>query len=131
MIIDERLRVGSIELCDWKLSRIFFKNESRFIWFTLVPLINDTVEIYQLPQEAQQDLIHEISVLSKYVKDRFQPDKINVGALGNIVPQLHVHVIGRFRNDPFWPHSIWQENYSPEPYQESALLALLKTIHLG
>ena len=72
--------------------------------------------------------MEEISQLSSMVKSYFRPDKLNIGALGNIVPQLHMHVIARFRHDDLWPHGIWQSSQIMIPYPEDTLNRLLNEL---
>ena len=64
-------------------------------------------EIYQLSDTDQQQYIKESSIIAKFLHEEFQPDKINIAALGNIVPQLHIHHVARFKTDPAWPAPIW------------------------
>lgn len=122
--IDSRITTSCIELCDWPLSRVFLKNNACYPWLILVPRCTNIQEINELPRVSQHQLIDEISHLSCIVKELFQPDKLNVGALGNIVSQLHVHVIARFKQDALWPHGIWQDNLETTPYPPATLQEL-------
>ncbi len=122
--IDSRLLSSAVYICQWTLSNVYLKNEADFPWFVLVPRVENCSELYQLSEHHQQQLMKEINLLSKLVAEQFNPDKINVGSLGNIVSQLHVHVVGRFLKDPYWPQSIWQSAYQPRPYSDEDLLAL-------
>ncbi|MDI9818108.1 MULTISPECIES: HIT domain-containing protein [unclassified Legionella] len=119
--VDERIQSTSFELVDWPLSRVFLKDESRFPWFILIPRVENIDEIHQLGENSSHQLIQEISRISEYIKASFNPFKINVAALGNIVQQLHIHVVGRYKSDPFWPHSIWQPSYEAKPYDKIEL----------
>lgn len=123
--IDERIQSTGFSLGDWPLSRVFFKNEARYPWFILVPRKDNIQELYQLEKKERQMLIEEISHLSLLVNGYFKPDKLNVGALGNVVPQLHVHVVARSRNDDLWPQGLWQSSLQPTPYNEKELNDLL------
>ena len=82
-------------------------------------------EIHQLTAHHQALLIKEICRLSEMMQKYFQPDKLNIGALGNIVPQLHIHVVARYKNDLAWPHGVWQPNYISEPYSPEKLSTLI------
>lgn len=82
----------------------------------LIPRQTNIQEIYQLSVEDRLLLTEEINALSLLMVNYFKPQKINVGALGNIVAQLHIHVVGRNKHDPLWPHSIWQSSFIPTPY---------------
>jgi diadenosine tetraphosphate (Ap4A) HIT family hydrolase len=86
----------------------------------LVPEREDVREIYELPPADRAALIEEIAQASEALTRLFQPDKLNVGALGNVVPQLHVHVIARFAGDPAWPGPVWGSG-AALPYPKSEL----------
>lgn len=119
--IDPRLLSSSVFICQWELSNVYLKNESAFPWFVLIPRVKDVREIYQLSQTQQQALMEEISRMSAVLAEEYNPDKMNVGSLGNIVPQLHIHIVGRYQSDPCWPDSIWQPAYQPTPYSDSEI----------
>lgn len=96
------LLIGRFELCYLLLAK-----DANYPWFILVPDRTDITEIYQLSREDQIQLINESSLLSEILVDVFNADKINIGALGNVVPQLHIHHIARYKNDAAWPAPIW------------------------
>jgi len=123
--IDPRITSTCFILADWPLSRVFLKNNANYPWFILVPRQDNIQDVDQLPQALQHTLIDEISRLSSIVKVHFQPDKLNVGTLGNIVPQLHIHVIARFTHDMLWPHGVWQALQTTTPYREEQIHELL------
>jgi diadenosine tetraphosphate (Ap4A) HIT family hydrolase len=102
------------------LCRVLLMRDRRFPWLILVPELEAAREIHQLPAADRASLIEEIARVSEVMTRLFQPDKINVGALGNIVPQLHVHVVARFAADPAWPGPVWGSGPA-EPYAEGAL----------
>jgi diadenosine tetraphosphate (Ap4A) HIT family hydrolase len=81
--------------------------DSNYPWFILVPDREDITEIHQLNETDQQQLITESSVLSRIIDKQFNADKINIAALGNLVPQLHIHHIVRYKNDAAWPAPVW------------------------
>jgi diadenosine tetraphosphate (Ap4A) HIT family hydrolase len=97
----------TVEVARLRLCRVLLMKDRRFPWLILVPEREAVREIYELPAEDRAALIEEIATASEALMRLFQPDKINVGALGNIVPQLHVHVIARFSADPAWPGPVW------------------------
>jgi diadenosine tetraphosphate (Ap4A) HIT family hydrolase len=76
-------------------------------WVVLVPEVADLVEWHDLAEQEQRQLAKEIGIVSRWLKLEFQAFKINVGSLGNKVPQLHIHVIARYENDKAWPGPIW------------------------
>lgn len=126
--IDPRITSTCFELGDWPLCRIFLKDNANYPWFILVPRHENAQEIHQLPVELQYALIKEISSLSRVIQQQFKPDKLNVGALGNIVPQLHIHIIARFTHDDLWPQGIWQDLQQTRPYETLDLECLLASL---
>lgn len=127
-ITDHRIERSSVWLADWELSRVYFKNEAHFPWIILVPREENIQEIYQLSSTQRQILTEEIAAISQLVQEYFQPEKLNVGALGNIVSQLHIHIVARYKQDIAWPHSIWQPNLPGSPYQEERLAEHVKAL---
>lgn len=105
--LDPRLEATGLALGDLPLSRVFLVDDARFPWLTLVPRRAGIVEILDLNEADRQKLFDEILCVSEAVRAHFRPDKLNIGALGNVVPQLHVHVVARFASDPAWPGPIW------------------------
>ena len=98
-------------------------NDSAYPWFILVPKVDDITDIYQLDWQQQQQLLNESSLLSELVMQAFSGDKMNVAALGNVVEQLHVHHVVRFKNDVSWPKPIWGQQ-PLTPYTEIELAEL-------
>jgi len=111
------------ELADFPLCKLLLCNDSAYPWFILVPKVNDITDIYQLDWQQQQQLLNESSLLSELVMQAFTGDKMNVAALGNVVEQLHVHHVVRFKNDVSWPKPIWGQQ-PLTPYTEKELAAL-------
>jgi diadenosine tetraphosphate (Ap4A) HIT family hydrolase len=105
------------QVADWPLSRVFVYNDSRYQWGLLVPRRPGAVEICDLPVEDQQQLVAEIAKLSNMIRTLPGVKKLNVGNLGNMVPQLHVHVIGRRKGDPAWPGPVWGHS-DPLPWSD-------------
>lgn len=94
--------VGRSELC-----ALLLMNDARYPWFILVPQREGIREIHELTSIQRQQLMSESCAVSEALVAGFAADKINIAALGNMVPQLHVHHIARFRNDPAWPAPVW------------------------
>ena len=92
---------------DFPLSRLLLLNDARYPWFVLVPRQEGLSEIYQLDTEQQQQLLRESSTLGQFMMEIFKGDKLNIGALGNLVPQLHIHHIVRYHEDEAWPGPVW------------------------
>lgn len=108
----------------FKLSHLLLSNDSNYPWFILVPDRSGIREIYQLTDQDQAQLLAESSLLSAHLMSIFKGDKLNVAALGNMVPQLHVHHIVRFKTDAAWPAPIWGR-IDAKPYGDAALKALI------
>lgn len=117
-----RLKQDCIELGRFKLCRLLLMNDSQFPWFLLIPERPDLTELYQLNQQEQVQFIEESCYLSKHLATLFHADKINVAAIGNLVPQLHIHHIVRYHSDIAWPAPVWGRfdpvNYTPDKIQE-------------
>ncbi|CCG40506.1 HIT family protein [Magnetospirillum molischianum] len=116
-----KLFADTILVADWQLSRVLLMNERTYPWLILVPRRANVAEIGDLDAADRALLIEEIARLSDIVRARLSPDRINVAALGNVVPQLHVHVIARFRDDPVWPRPVWGA-LPPVPYDAEDLM---------
>lgn len=123
-----RLEADTIPVKMLGLSCLLLMNDSNWPWLILVPKQADIREIHQLSASQRVELMEEIAFVSETLERLFNPSKINVAALGNMVPQLHVHVIARFENDPAWPKPVWGAA-TPAPYSPQALVARLKLLH--
>lgn len=108
------------EITRLTLCRVLLMNDKNYPWVILVPERADLAEIHDLVVEDQQLLMAEMSRVSTALKQLYQPDKINIGALGNIVSQLHVHIIARFESDAAWPGPVWGAG-AAVPYEAHAL----------
>jgi diadenosine tetraphosphate (Ap4A) HIT family hydrolase len=115
--LHERLLGDTFEIGRMELSRLLLMNDRSLPWLVLVPEREGLTEICELSARDRSALIEEIAVLSELIRKLYKPDKINVGALGNLVPQLHIHVIGRFLNDRAWPGPAWGAGPAT-PYDE-------------
>lgn len=115
--IDPRLARDSLFVTNLPLCNVRLMNNKKFPWVILVPRMQDASEWIDLPRELQHRLSDEIAVVSHILKALVTPDKLNVAALGNMVGQLHVHVIARYKKDSAWPDPVWggeSEEYSEE-----------------
>ncbi len=115
-----RLDGDTAFISDWPLCRVLLMNDCAYPWLILVPRRADTVEITDLAPADQAILIAEVARASTALRAQLQPRRINVAALGNMVPQLHVHVIARFESDPAWPRPVWGMA-PPRPYPPEEL----------
>jgi diadenosine tetraphosphate (Ap4A) HIT family hydrolase len=121
--LDPRLETDTLPVGDLPLSSVLLMDDARFPWLILVPRRPAVSEITDLTEEDAQLLVSEIRLATRVMLDLSKPDKVNVGALGNVVPQLHVHVVGRFRSDPAWPGPVWgQGTRTPYPAHAAASL---------
>ena len=102
------------------LSHLLLLRDANYPWFILVPDRDEINEIYQLSEDDQQQLTRESSQLSRLLAESFQADKMNIAALGNMVPQLHIHHVVRYRTDPAWPGPVWGA-VAALPYSDEAL----------
>ncbi len=127
-ILNNRLDDDTYFIADMKLSRLLLMNDCRYPWVILVPRKNDIKEIYQLNDSDRYLLIDEISNLSKSMTVEFSLDKINIGALGNMVSQLHIHIIGRYFDDAAWPNPVWGHGDMIE-YDEASAAAQCECIN--
>lgn len=118
--LHERLQTDTIAVTQWPLSLVLLMNARQWPWLILVPRRPAIRELYELSEPDQHALMSEIVRASKKLAELVRPDKINVAALGNAVPQLHVHVIARFTRDPAWPKPVWG-TVPPEPYSQDEL----------
>lgn len=105
--LDSRLDQDSYYLGNFSLCALLLSRDANYPWFILVPRVPGTTEIYQLNRVERNKLLEESCVLSQLLQRVFGADKLNVAALGNVVPQLHIHHVVRFRSDPAWPAPIW------------------------
>jgi diadenosine tetraphosphate (Ap4A) HIT family hydrolase len=123
--LDPRLSADALPVGDLGLCSVLLVDDARFPWFMLVPRRSDLVELTDLAETDAASLMDEIRLATRVMIDLAKPDKVNVGALGNIVPQLHVHVVGRFRSDPAWPGPVWGFE-TRRPYPDHAAAALVE-----
>jgi diadenosine tetraphosphate (Ap4A) HIT family hydrolase len=105
--------VAAFALCDLRLM-----DDANYPWLILVPRLPDVRDLVDLDQAQRHALSDEVDRAGRALRDAFQPFKLNVAALGNLVPQLHVHVIARYEHDPAWPSPVWgrvaARPYTPE-----------------
>ena len=125
--LDYRLETDTLHLGDLLLSRVRLMNDARFPWLILVPRKPDLREFTDLAAPERAMLMEEIAAASTALQDATGAQKLNVGALGNRVPQLHVHVVARFEADSAWPAPVWG-NGRGEPYADAAAQALAAEI---
>ncbi|MGR4039226.1 HIT domain-containing protein [Pseudomonas sp. JDS08PS003] len=121
--LDSRLQQDTLPIGDFPLCRLLLSNDANYPWFILVPRREDISELFQLDVTDQQQLWQETTVLAEVLKDSFDADKMNVATLGNVVSQLHMHVIVRKRDDVAWPAPVWGK-HPAKPYNSQQVAAI-------
>ncbi len=122
-----RLAADTAFVADWTLCRVLLMNDARYPWLILVPRRAAAAEIFDLGPEDREMLIAEIALASERLKHVSRSAKINVGALGNLVPQLHIHIVARNPGDAAWPGPVWGVG-APQPYAAGAIETLVREI---
>jgi diadenosine tetraphosphate (Ap4A) HIT family hydrolase len=120
-----RLAADTAFIADWPLSRVLLMNDARFPWLVLVPRREGAIELHDLAAPERALLVEEIARASAALKQFTGAAKINVGALGNIVSQLHAHVVARKPGDAAWPGPVWGSG-TPIPYDPVAKDAFIQ-----
>src|SRR5688500_8158941 len=108
-------------LATWELCELRLMDDANYPWLVLVPRVADAVELLDLDTQQRHRLSDEIDAAGRALRALCRPHKLNVAALGNLVPQLHVHVIARFQEDPAWPAPVWGR-VAAQPYSPEALV---------
>jgi diadenosine tetraphosphate (Ap4A) HIT family hydrolase len=123
-----QLKQDSIRIGQLSLSQLLLINDSHYPWFVLVPERLNITEIYQLSKADQQQLNFESTLLSQTLAELYRADKMNIAAIGNLVPQLHIHHIVRYKNDIAWPAPVWGK-FDAESYTEQHLKLIKTQMH--
>lgn len=113
-----KLEADTFFIKDLPLCRLLLINDSQYPWVVLVPRVSDITEAHQLNPEDRLQLVKESDTLCHFMESLFTPDKLNVAAIGNVVPQLHIHHIARYRHDVVWPSPVWGARPA-NPYSDS------------
>ena len=121
--LDPRLVADTLPVGDLALCAVLLQDDARFPWLVLVPRRAGLVEVTDLVDADYDVLMREVRIATRVMQALAKPDKVNIGALGNLVPQLHVHVVGRFLSDPAWPGPVWGRG-TRQPYPDHAAAAL-------
>lgn len=115
-----RLAADTVEITRLELCQVRLMNDTTYPWVILIPARHGVSEIHELSDHEQCQLMRESSRVARCMAELFRPDKLNIAALGNLVPQLHIHHIARFQDDPAWPQPVWGR-IPPSPYPAEAL----------
>ncbi|SDH13103.1 HIT domain-containing protein [Roseospirillum parvum] len=122
-----RLTADTVLVTDWPLCQVRLMNDRTYPWLVLIPRLAEIRELWDLSAHDRGRLMEETSHAAQCLRDLTQADKMNVASLGNQVPQLHVHVIARFTNDPAWPNPVWGARPS-EAYDHPTLAHTLTNL---
>lgn len=117
--------LAALELCELRLM-----DDANYPWLVLVPRVPGARELVDLEAAQRRRLTDEIDLASRLLREVFRPFKLNVAALGNLVPQLHVHVIARYEDDPAWPAPVWGR-VAARPYSPEALVERVRVLREG
>lgn len=128
--LDQRLQQDTVLLGDFPLCRLLLMNDANYPWFILVPRRDEVSELFQLDAQEQQQLWRESTELAEVLKDTFKADKMNVATLGNVVSQLHMHVIVRRKDDPTWPAPVWGK-HPAKAYSDEQVAALRDKLRMA
>lgn len=123
--LDERLQQDTCLLAELPLCRVLLMNDARYPWLILVPRVADVSEVFELDEAQQQQLWDETRLLAKAMHEVFAADKMNIATLGNVVSQMHMHLVVRMEGDASWPAPVWG-NGTAVPYSESGMDAVRK-----
>lgn len=113
-----QLKADTHFICDLNLSSVLLMNDANYTWLILVPRKPELTELIDLSFDDQIEVLREINLAAEILKKEFLADKLNIAALGNIVPQLHIHIIARKKNDATFPKPVWG-NSPAKPYEIS------------
>lgn len=127
--LDPRLRKDSVILGEIEGGILLLMKNAYYPWFVIVPETMET-ELYRLKPDQQQTLLRQTNQLSEFIQRSFSVDKLNIAAIGNVVSQLHIHIIGRRHNDPCWPNVVWG-NPAFKAYSPAELEDISRQVQLG
>ncbi len=130
VMLDPRLLNDCEVLGKFKLCHVLLMRDANYPWCVLVPDREGLTEIFDLSEEDQQQLNLESNILLAFLKNEFNADKMNIAALGNVVSQLHIHHIVRYKTDIAWPAPVWGA-YSTKSYKNEALQKLVAKLRKG
>lgn len=125
--LDPQLAADTRPVAPLPLSDVLLMNDASYPWLVLVPRVAGASELLDLAEGDRGQLWREIDIASQALRDLFTPDKLNIAALGNMVGQLHVHVIARFKDDAAWPKPVWGAQPAT-PYPPDALAERLELL---
>ncbi len=122
-----QLAADTVEITRLPLCRVLLMNDANYPWLILVPQRPQLRELFELSADEQTQFMRESSQVARMMSRTFNADKINIAALGNVVPQLHIHHIARYTHDPAWPAPVWGRLPSV-PYDEEQIKSRLEIV---
>ena len=126
--LDPRLAADTHPIAQWPLCDVLLMDDARYPWLILVPRVAGARELIDLDEATRMQLRKETDAACECLRNAMAPDKLNVAALGNVVDQLHVHVIARYREDDAWPKPVWGV-HPATPRSDEARKAIIDRIH--
>jgi diadenosine tetraphosphate (Ap4A) HIT family hydrolase len=129
-ILDNRLKTDTLFVGDLPLSRVLLMNNAYFPWVILVPRIEGISELFQLTEEDLLNFHNESNYFLEAMSNAYNADKMNIASLGNIVSQLHTHVIVRYKNDEAWPSPVWSFQKTQKYQSDAAKIEIDKLTDL-
>ncbi|NBX86173.1 MAG: HIT family protein [Proteobacteria bacterium] len=117
-MLHPQLEADTIWVGDLRVCRVLLLNDSRYVWAVLVPMRTGCRDLTDVPELDFAPMMEEVKQVHDFIKNMMKPDKMNVGAIGNMVPQLHIHVLARFKDDPAWPKPVWGHS-AAVPYADN------------
>lgn len=120
---------SKIFIIDFPLSRVLLENEQHYPWLILVPRRRDKIKWIDLSMEDQQQLLMELNWVQTILWEQFNPTQLNVAAIGNKTPQLHIHVLARKRADPAWPGTVWDHPVR-QPYRQDQKVHMVELLEV-
>ncbi len=126
-VLDSKLKSDTFLIADLKISRLLLMNDANYTWLVLVPRKKNILELTDLSFAEQTEVLYEINLLAAILQKNFAADKLNIAALGNMVKQLHIHVIARKIDDATFPKTVWG-NAPTKPYSKDAAKAVIEII---
>src|SRR4051812_20986695 len=124
--LHSRLAADTSFISDWPFCRVLLMEDVRYFWVVLVPRLNDITEITELSPSERAQLMEEAARAGGIIKQAGAA-KLNIGALGILVPQLHLHVVGRYPGDPAWPGPVWGHS-APVAYDQAGRAARIALV---
>ena len=126
--LDSQLQKDTIAIASLPLCELLLMNDANYPWLILVPRREDVRELIELSAEDQLQFMHESNAVARLLQTQFSAEKLNIAALGNVVAQLHIHHIARFKHDAVWPKPVWGA-MPAVAYQEDKLAEVIELIY--